>query len=63
MFHRIIWEMKWGVIPDGHEINHLCHNRGCCNIDHLECLDGTEHAVLGNRERWLLPSGSVSKNL
>ena len=63
MFHRIMWELKRGPIPEGFEINHLCSNRGCCNVEHLECIDGTEHAILGNKQRWKLPSGIVSKKL
>lgn len=61
MFHRLMWEHHYGPIPEGHEINHICHNRGCCNIDHLECIDGTEHTRLSNQERWLAPSGKLMK--
>ncbi len=63
MFHRIMWELKYGPIPDGYEINHLCNNRGCCNTDHLECINGSEHKTLTNTERWRLPSGRVSKTI
>ncbi len=63
MFHRIMWELANGPIPDGHEINHLCNNRGCCNVEHLECISGHDHKVLTNKERWMLPSGRVAKNV
>lgn len=53
MFHRIIWKMHKGSIPEGHEINHLCHNRACSNVDHMECIEGTEHAIKSNQERWI----------
>lgn len=52
MFHRFIWRAKRGEIPEGYEINHLCGNRACQNVDHMECIDGTVHAVKTNKERY-----------
>jgi len=52
MFHRFIWRARKGPIPEGFEINHLCGNRACQNVEHLECIDGTEHAVKTNLERY-----------
>ena len=51
MFHRIVWEATYGNIPEGFEVDHRCHNRACCNIKHLQCIDGSEHAILSNKER------------
>lgn len=61
MFHRFIWRAHHGDIPDGHEINHKCNNRGCCNIQHLECLSRTDHLVMTNKQRWMAPSGKLMK--
>lgn len=61
MFHRFIWEHHNGPIPPGHEINHMCQNRGCCNVKHLECLSRTEHLVLTNTHRYRAPSGKLMK--
>ena len=36
--HRHAWEQANGHIPDDKEINHLCQNRRCRNVDHLECV-------------------------
>jgi len=33
--HRLIYQRLNGVIPDGMEVRHLCHNKKCCNPDHL----------------------------
>lgn len=52
MRHRWFWETYVGPIPDGYEINHLCKNRRCFNLDHLECIPGSEHAVKSNKERY-----------
>lgn len=36
--HRFAYERFVGPIPDGHEIDHLCRNRACCNPAHLEAV-------------------------
>ena len=33
--HRVAWELVHGPIPAGMMIDHLCHNRACCNVNHL----------------------------
>ena len=52
MYHRYAWEKENGPIPEGYEINHLCKNRGCSNVAHLECISGEAHAILTNKERY-----------
>lgn len=51
MYHRHVWEEENGCIPDGYEINHKCKNRACCNLEHLEILEGSEHAIESNTGR------------
>ena len=53
MNHRLVWEKHPGLIPSGYEINHMCGNRACCNIEHLELLDRRTHLVLTNEERYV----------
>jgi len=36
--HRLAWEWAHGPIPDGLVIDHLCMNRACVNVDHLEAV-------------------------
>lgn len=36
--HRISYEIANGPIPDGLEIDHMCHNRGCVNPGHLRTV-------------------------
>lgn len=33
--HRISYAWRNGPIPEGIEIDHMCHNRSCVNPDHL----------------------------
>lgn len=52
MYHRYVWECEHGKIPEGYEIDHLCHNRACCNIKHLQCIKGEEHTINHNKTRY-----------
>lgn len=36
--HRIAWVAANGPIPDGLTIDHLCRNKACVNVDHLEVV-------------------------
>lgn len=48
--HRVLWEQTNGPVPEGHDVDHTCHNhsdcnggvdcvhRRCVNLDHLECV-------------------------
>ena len=62
MFHRLMWKLKKGEIPEGYEINHKCNNRGCCNVEHLECISREEHLDKTNRIRFVAPSGKLMKH-
>lgn len=53
MNHRLVWEKAHGPIPEGYEVNHMCGNRACCNLEHLELLDRNTHLVMTNEERYV----------
>lgn len=53
MFHRFIWRAHGNEIPEGHEIDHLCNNRSCCNVKHLQCIPRIQHLVETNSQRYL----------
>lgn len=36
--HRLAYEERYGEIPEGLQIDHLCRVRWCCNPDHLEAV-------------------------
>lgn len=52
MYHRFMWEQQHGPVPEGHELDHKCKNRACCNTEHLQVLDRTTHLVNTNKERY-----------
>ena len=41
--HRVVYELAVGEIPQGYEVDHLCHNRACARPDHLEAVTPTEN--------------------
>lgn len=42
--HRFVYERAYGEQSDGVEIDHLCHNRACIRLAHLEAVDRGENA-------------------
>lgn len=36
--HRISYAMANGTIPDGMQVDHMCHNRACVRPDHLRAV-------------------------
>lgn len=52
MYHRLVWEQKYGDVPEDCSLHHVCRNRACCNTDHIVLMTKTEHAKLHNTERY-----------
>ncbi|KKN00766.1 hypothetical protein LCGC14_1134530 [marine sediment metagenome] len=46
--HRLAYELEMGSIPDGLQIDHLCRNRACANVLHLEVVTPGENVRRGN---------------
>lgn len=51
MYHRYKWVLAHGEIPEGYEVDHMCKNRACCNVEHLQLLLSTEHRTKDNTGR------------
>lgn len=41
---RVLYQKKYGKIPKGMVIRHLCNNSWCCNIEHLKIGTYKENA-------------------
>lgn len=51
LVHRISYAAFAGPIPDGHQVDHLCMQKDCCNPAHLEAvtpLENTVRALIAN---------------
>jgi len=49
--HRVSYELHFGPIPNGLELDHLCRNPGCVNPKHLEPVSHRENLLRGSRAR------------
>ncbi len=45
--HRWIYEHEIGPIPEGLELDHLCRNRACVEVSHLEPVAHRENTLRG----------------
>jgi len=45
--HRVAYEREVGPIPAGLTIDHLCRNRACVNVDHMEVVSSAENTRRG----------------
>lgn len=45
--HRVAWEKVHGPIPPGMQIDHLCRNRACVNVEHLEMVINRVNTLRG----------------
>lgn len=41
--HRVMWELFNGPIEKGMDVDHLCSQKSCVNIDHLEAVTHKEN--------------------
>lgn len=61
--HRMAWVHKNGPVPDGHELDHKCRNRACCNPEHLQLLTISQHKTKTNLERYADRTEAIKSSL
>jgi|SRR5579863_856869 len=62
MVHRVMYELFAGPIPEGMDLDHLCRNRACANVAHLEPVTRKENLNRGRnwqREKITAPCGHL----
>lgn len=47
LVHRLTYERKYGPIPEGVVLDHVCNVRNCVNPDHIELVDHGENIRRG----------------
>jgi hypothetical protein len=56
--HRYAYELSCGQIPSDKEIDHLCNNRLCVNVLHMECVTHQENIA----RSWARGSNEFRRN-
>lgn len=46
--HRLIWEKTNGPVPVELQLDHLCKNKACCNVEHLRVTTAQINTLAGN---------------
>jgi hypothetical protein len=51
LVHVLMWSLTGHRVRRGCEMHHRCHNRRCCNPDHLQPVTRRVHRRLTHTER------------
>lgn len=51
LVHRLMYERKYGPIPEGFVPDHVCNVRNCANPDHIEIVVHAENIRRGFERR------------
>lgn len=49
--HVFYWQREHGPVPDDAEVNHLCRNTLCVNVEHLELVTHQVNVQRGDRAK------------
>lgn len=42
--HRVSWMLQVGEIPEGYDLHHICTNKRCVRIEHLQPISHGSHS-------------------
>lgn len=59
--HRLAWLAIKGDIPGDLVVDHLCRNRACVNVTHMELVTNAENALRGDHSRKRGRSGPAAR--
>lgn len=45
--HKYLYEQRFGKVPSGYVLDHLCRNKACINVLHLEVVTVAENTRRG----------------
>ena len=51
-FHLLVWTIMVGPLEEGMEVDHLCRNRACGEITHLEAVDHATNVARQDDDVW-----------
>jgi membrane-bound lytic murein transglycosylase B len=56
LVYRAVYQVAHGPVPAGYDIHHLCNQRDCVRLDHLQLVTHAENVRLGR-----VPKLSIEK--
>lgn len=60
--HRAAWLARRGELADGLVLDHLCRNRACVNVEHMEAVSVQVNTIRGNGGKKPFPRGTHCVN-
>lgn len=60
--HIAAWERARGPVPDGFELDHLCNERRCVNVEHLQVVTHAENCRLRHERAGFTPRRQVPRS-
>lgn len=57
--HKYFWQVVNGPLAKGHNLDHLCRNRNCIRLDHLEDVTALQNALRGSLTKF--PDSTVDR--
>lgn len=46
ILHTVVFNAQCGLLSDNRELHHMCLNKACCNLAHIQVISPSEHMKL-----------------